>query len=170
MKKKTFVSLYLRLQAVLVSPPLSCARRWRTWLCSAQLQPASTRPSARSASHIPSTIAPRTTWRKCASSVLKVRNVCVMEYHLKSLQTFTEAFCSRWHCAIFCECNMCWSALNKLQPDSVSNAFVVSRTCCHVGKPTASTEVCGEVLISSFVFPRSSRAETVSRSSLRAVR
>lgn len=71
------LTLPLSLQVVWASLPLSCARQWRTWLCSARHQPASTRLSARAESRIPSIIAPRTMWRKSARSVRKVRNLAI---------------------------------------------------------------------------------------------
>ena len=62
----------LFLQVVWALPPPNCARLWRMWLCSAQHQPASTRPSARVGSRTPSITAQRTTWRRSARSAPKV--------------------------------------------------------------------------------------------------
>ena len=67
--------LPLFLQVAWALLPLSCARRWRMWPCSARRRPANTRPSLRAESRIQSTIAPRTMWRKSARSVQKVKDI-----------------------------------------------------------------------------------------------
>lgn len=85
------ITLPLFLQVVWALLPLSCARQWRTWLCSARHQPASTRLSARAESRIPSTIAPRTMWRKSARSVRKVRNL-----HWNKCSKFGVCVCRDW--------------------------------------------------------------------------
>ena len=94
---------------VLVLQPLNSARQWRTSLCSARRPPASTRPSARAGSRIPSTIAPRTMWRKSARSVRKVRNCTeiralhldvMKQCKLSIIKVYISVYVYHWDCLI----------------------------------------------------------------------